>query len=990
MLACLAALQIGLSAGDSTPRPISQLGHTRWTLSDGAPAETEALAQTPDGYLWIGSRTRLVRFDGVRFVPFAPRHGDTIPSGGVRRLLTTRDSSLWIVWQTGAVSRFRDGRAVTYGQQDGLPEAFVVTESSRGTLVAGTANGLSRFANGKWQDMNREWRYPGTESKAAWFDSKDVLWAQTENRVVYLPLGSRQFLDPGMTLRWSSVTADFAETKDGDVWMAEFGRSAHTLPRLGDEHPITEVQVRAWTMLVDRKGSIWVGSGGDGLRRVIDPTRIRGKKIALLGPEAESFTEKDGLLSNVVLAMLEDREGNIWVSTLRGLERFRDGAFTPVAVRAAIRPVLFTTRDTTVWVVTFNYDANGLLTFNPRARRTPGAGKIIPSSLAQDSAGTVWITSDSLLLRLDGQRFVPVRLARHDATRIMALTFDPEGTLWLFDLRLGLLRLRQDSLVRVAALGRPGLRRAHLFSDSRGRIWIGQENGISLYDHGRLRLFDAAKRETPGEIYGFLEDRDGNVWAAGETGVAKFEDGHFRHFAERQRFPGAAVYGIVEDDDGAWWTVTRTGVLRVPPGEMRRALTDSNHVIRYRSFDSRDGLPGAIDASFFGPLIRRAADGRIWVATDSGVAWVNPRRLTLEPTPVAMIEAVRSNNVELPLTEVVALPPGTRDLEIDYTATTLSAPDRVQFRYRLDGEDRTWHDVGTRRRAYYSGLGPGTYRFRVAASTGGGVWHETATVLAFRVLPAWYETIWFRGSVVLLIGALGATAAALVQRRRHQRSQAALRGQYEATLAERARIAQDLHDTLLQGFAGVTLQLKAAELALPEQPDVAAETILRVQRLARESLREARERVWDMRRTELSANDLPAALEAIARDRTVGTELEVSVVTTGDRRRLTRPVEDAAFRIGREAIVNALRHAEPRRIEIHVEFGATKLRLEVRDDGRGFTTDEAEAARRRGHFGLTGARERAASLGGRCDIRARPEGGTVVGVELPLAESAVH
>lgn len=990
MLVCLAALQIGLFAVDSLPRPISELGHTRWTLKDGAPAETEALAQTIDGYLWIGTRTRLVRFDGVRFVPFRPPHGDTIPSGGVRRLLASRDGSLWIVWRTGAVSRFRAGRVVTYGEQDGLPAAFVVTESSTGTLVAGTANGLSRFANGKWLDVNREWHYPRSETRAAWFDSRDVLWAQTENRVVYLPSGIRRFVDPGMVLRGRPIVADFAETRDGAVWMAEYFRSVHTLPRLGDEHPIAEVQVSAWTILADRRGSLWVGSGGDGLRRVIDPAQIRGKTIARSGPAAESFTEKDGLLSNVVLAMLEDRGGDIWVATSRGLEQFRDGPFTPVTVRAAMRPLLFTTRDTTVWVLAFNYDGNELLTFNPRDRSTPEHSEFVLTSLAQDSAGTVWAVTDSLLLRLDGRRFVPVRLARHDAKSMMALAFDPKGTLWLFDVRLGLLRLRHDSLVRVAPLGHPRLQGVSLFSDSRGRIWIGQENGIALYDNGRLRLFDAAKRETPGEVYSFFEDRDGNVWAAGETGLAKFEDDHFRYFAARQRFPGATVSGIVEDDDGAWWIRTRTGVLRVSRGEMSRALADSNHVIAYRSFDQRDGFPGAIDPDSRGPLIRRAADGRIWVATDSGVAWVNPPRLTPEPTPVAMIEAVRSNNVELPPTEAMGLPSETQDLEIDYTATMLSAPDRVQFRYRLDGKDRTWHDAGTRRRAYYSGLGPGTYRFHVAASTGGGVWSGTEAVLAFRVLPAWYETIWLRGSIVLLVGALGALAAVLVQRRRHLRAQEALIGQYEATLAERARIAQDLHDTLLQGFAGATLQLKTAELALPGRPDVAAETIRRVQRLARESLREARERVWEMRQTDLSGSDLPSALEAIARDRSAGAGLEVSVVSTGERRRLTRSVEDAAFRIGREAIVNALRHSNARRIEIHVDFGATTLRLEVQDDGRGLTLDEAEEARKHGHFGLTGARERAASIGGRCDIRARPEGGTVVGVELPLIESGAH
>jgi signal transduction histidine kinase len=276
------------------------------------------------------------------------------------------------------------------------------------------------------------------------------------------------------------------------------------------------------------------------------------------------------------------------------------------------------------------------------------------------------------------------------------------------------------------------------------------------------------------------------------------------------------------------------------------------------------------------------------------------------------------------------------------------------------------------------------------AANDDGVESESDASLSFDVLPAWYQTIWFRALTVLLIAGLGAMVAALMQRVRHLRSQSALRAQYEATLAERTRIAQDLHDTLLQGFAGVTLQLKTAELALPEEPDVAVETIARVQQLARESLREARERVWDMREAGLGGEDLSAALETIARQRTAGSDVVVSVITTNQRRRLSRAVEDAAFRIGREAIVNSVRHASARRLEINVTFTPDRLRLEVHDDGIGFTPQDAEAARRNGHFGLSGARERAARLGGACDVRPRPGGGTIVAVDLPLVEAGAR
>jgi signal transduction histidine kinase len=215
----------------------------------------------------------------------------------------------------------------------------------------------------------------------------------------------------------------------------------------------------------------------------------------------------------------------------------------------------------------------------------------------------------------------------------------------------------------------------------------------------------------------------------------------------------------------------------------------------------------------------------------------------------------------------------------------------------------------------------------------------------------------------------------------------ALKTQYEATLAERARIAQDLHDTLLQGFAGVTLQLKTAELALPDQPDVATETLLRVQRLARESLREARERVWDMQQTDLLSDDLATAIESLARDRAAGTNIRIAIVTKGSPRRLTRLLEDVAFRIAREAIGNAIRHANAQRIEVVLDYAEELFRLEVRDDGRGFTAEQADVARRQGHFGLSGMRTSAARVGGRCEAASQPDGGTLVRLELPLSES---
>jgi signal transduction histidine kinase len=351
-----------------------------------------------------------------------------------------------------------------------------------------------------------------------------------------------------------------------------------------------------------------------------------------------------------------------------------------------------------------------------------------------------------------------------------------------------------------------------------------------------------------------------------------------------------------------------------------------------------------------------------------------------------LVETVRIHGRELAPSDVAAVAAGTSDLEIDYTATALSIAERVQFRYRLAGVDTTWREVGTRRRAYYTGLRPGSYRFLVGANSGDGHWHATGASWSFRVLPAWYQTGWFRALVVLLIGALGGLVVFLIQRRRHDLAQAELKHQYEIAMAERARIADDLHDTLLQGFAGVNLQLTAAELALPDQPEVAAATLVRVQHLTEESLREARERIWEMRETAAASDDLATALEMIARDRTVGMPIAVVVTTSGSPGRVPRSLGDAAFRIGREAIVNVVRHAGAGRIEIHLDFRESTFGLEVRDDGRGLSSVEADEARKHGHFGLGGMRDRAIQLGGRCEVRPRPGGGTIVALELPLVQ----
>jgi signal transduction histidine kinase/ligand-binding sensor domain-containing protein len=982
MLLLAAVVLAAVPVQDSvSTRPIHQFAHKTWTAQDGAPTEIRLLAQTGDGYLWLGTVSGLVRFDGMRFVPFQPRGNDTLPTAGVRALLTVRDGSLWIVWETGAVSHLVHGRLTNYGARDGLAAAFQLAESSRGDIVAGTEVGLARLTNGRWTDAGSEWGFTGTEARALWFDKRDALWVETADRVVYRPSGASKFLDPGWPLRRVAYQAKFAQAADGTIWFAEMARSVHTLHPVGDASPVSEVKVGAYSMLIDRKGSLWIGTRGDGLRRVRDPTAIRGRAVAQFGPEAEQFTESDGLLSNVIWDLLEDREGNIWVSSDRGLERFREGDLVPYTTRGGLRPRgVFANRDSSVWISAFA--TKEITRIGPRGRDDVHEPPCWCYRMAQDSLGDVWAFEDTMIVRFHGLTPKRVALQGQQVLAPDAMAIDPSGTIWLTDQSVGLTRIVRNRLDPVAPASEIG-RFTALFSDRAGRIWVGSEGKVILYDHAKLTVFGTAEGVKAGQISDLYEDRSGTIWAVGAGGIHKFERGQFRTFSERQDFPGRAVFGITEDDTGAWWLASRAGLLRLEPNELARAFADTSHILRYRVFDRLDGLPGAIGMTKL-KVLTRSADGKIWVAADEGVASIDPQNLGGNDVALnVLVESARIDGREMAASDLTTIPAGSSSLEIDYTATALSFPERVQFRYRLEGADPAWREVGTRRRAYYTDPRPASYRFRVSANNGDGKWVETAT-WSFRVLPAWHQTLWFRGSVVLLIGSVGGLIVALAQRSRHDRAQAELKRQYEIALGERVRVAEDLHDTLLQGFAGINLQLIAAELAIPNQPEVAAATLVRVQRLTEESLREARERVWEMRGAVMASEDLATALATIARDRTAGLSIAVEVTTTGTLRRLPPAIEDASFRIGREAIVNVVNHAEATRIEIHLDFRATTFNLEVRDNGRGVSPNEAAEARKRGHFGLSSIQNRASEIGGRCEVRPRPGGGTIVALELPL------
>ena len=974
------------------PRTITQYVHTAWTAKDGAPADVRALAQTTDGYLWLGGPGGLFRFDGARFVRFEPKAGEILPTTSVSGLLAGHDGSLWIIWQSGAVSHLTSGHLTSYSVAEGLPRTTSLIEDAAGLIMAGTDRGLTRLQHGVWRDIGPEWGYPAEPARVLYYDRAGTLWVFTGNRVVYLPRGQHQFVDAPKPVWFKEAEFDLqnlAEGPDSAIWISETGRSAHTIQRLGDHQPITEVQVGAQLVLFDRHGSLWVGSVGDGLRRVSDPTRITGQQVAQFGPEAEQFTTEQGLSGNVVNTGLEDREGNVWFGTLHGLDRFREAAFVPVPVPHPDRArILLGARDGSLWTSAWGdgsavqIDSVGRTLILPPRTALP--------ALVEDSLGELWGVDGRHLVRYRSGLFQAVALpGDHPPSHLFGITVDPAGALWLLDYEQGVFRFSNHLLTRVASRPRPVSSWGFLWADRSGRVWLGEYARVMLLDHGRVQEFGASDGVPPGSVLTFFEDRAGNTWVGGLGGLAKYEHDRFHLLTGASRSSLRSISGVIEDNDGGWWMASNQAVVRIAPAQLERALADSTYRVAYQSFDFLDGLPGTPQTTGPEPTAARTRDGRIWFATGNGLAYVDPRRIPRNSQPPSVqVETVKIDGREVAADSGLSLAHGVRDVEIDYTATSLSIPERVNFRYQFEGRETEWHDAGTRRQAYFTGLPPGAYRFRVIASNNDGVWNQVGATWSFRVVPAFYQTVWFLALCLLTGGGLIWWAATTVVRRRHRLATVLLKSQFDGALAERSRIAQDLHDTLLQGFAGVAMQLKRARVALPEQPDVADETLAVVERLTAEALRETRESVWDMGVTELDKVDLAEALEARARAAATGTNLVITLTTQGERRRLSRALETTAFRIGREAVANAVKHAEARRIDIEVEFAAAVLILRVRDDGRGFTEAEGEAARQTGHFGLTGMRERARRAGGSCEVHPRPEGGTVVVLELPLKEPA--
>ena len=482
-----------------------------------------------------------------------------------------------------------------------------------------------------------------------------------------------------------------------------------------------------------------------------------------------------------------------------------------------------------------------------------------------------------------------------------------------------------------------------------------------------------ARSPTSGAINNLLVDSDGSVWSATGDGLIRWKAGRTERLGSRNGLPCDSINAVVADDRGSLWLDAACGYIAVDRSELETWSRQPGYQLKTRVLDAFDGAQTGV--THFRPTAARSIDGKLWFANQNVVQEIDPAHLHLNAVPPPVhIEQVIADHKAYENTGELRLPPLTRDLEIDYTALSLAVPQKVRFRYQLEGRDADRQDPQGRRQAFYSDLAPGAYRFHVIASNNDGVWNETGATMGFTVLPAYYQTISFR----LLCCVIFAFLLWALYRLRLRQVAAGMQARLEERLAERERIARDLHDTLLQGFVSAYMQLDVANDRLP--PDSPAKPLVqRVLDLMKQVSEEGRNAIRSLRSSGSDGNDLDQVLLRVQEELPAQSPVDFR---EGKHRQLYPVIREEACRIAREAIINAFRHANATSIEVEIEYGIRRLGITVRDNGCGIDSKMLRTGRE-GHWGLSNMRERAEKIGAKLDVLSRPGGGTEVQLYVP-------
>ena len=960
-------------------RTLTQFHHTAWTAKDGAPSQITALAQTEDGYLWIGSARGLFKFDGVEFEPYVPRAGVSLPAHNITALLATPDGGLWIAFRSSGLGFLKDGQMKVFSRPEELPksEVFCLARDLDGRIWAGTLRGLALFDGARWLEIANDWNLTSQRIWSMFTDRDGTFWVAIGETIAFLPRGSKSFQHTGIrTIGVPQIT----QGKDGRLWKTEWSNPVRTIPVATNESATndTEIQVVAYKLHFDRDGSLWMLVGKDGIMRVRFPEKLGKRKLTRDSIEVESFSARDGLTDNTAGNIVEDHEGNIWVSSTKGLDRFSHSHFVSVSLPPTyVSLTLLAGEGGDVWV--------GSTSRNPLLRVSgekiiKESGPMEVASFFRDSGGTVWWGGSAGIWKQKNDRFefFPQPAGSHEWFWEIFPAHE-SGGLWTRFGDLGLVHFKDGIWTKPEKpKGLPERVPSSSFNDQFGRTWLGYSSGeVCFIKDGEVKSFSRDDGLDIGKIK-VIRGRGARIWLGGETGLAVYNFGRFST-VKTAKDPLSSVSGIVETEHGDLWLNGIPGIIYIPSGEVRQLIDNPDYQVSYHLYNILDGIPGGPQMNYTASTAVEASDGRIWFATDNGLTWINPPRIKRNnlPPPV-VVKSLATDQKTYQLTETLELPKGTQNLRISYTALSLSVPERVRFKYRLEGFDENWRDAGTHREASFTNLGPGAYRFRVIAANNDGVWNEEGAALEFTILPMFYQTNWFLALCAGVVGLL----ALLGYKWRVRQVKNLLHLQFQERLSERTRIAQDLHDKLLQGFVSAKLQLFTEVHDLPpETPKT--KRLKGIYELLGQLIEEGRNTVKDLRASEYDEfTDFEKEFLKIREVFDSGKNVDFKIVVSGTQRLLHPLVGNEMLQIGHEAVINALLHSRATTIEIEIEYGLKSLNLIVRDNGCGIDSEILRSGRE-GHWGLTGMRERAERIKAQIKIWSRVNGGTEVVVSVP-------
>ena len=969
-----------------------------WQADDGLPQGTvTSIAQTPDGYLWLGTQNGLVRFDGARFKVFNANNTPAIKNNRVVQVFADHEGALWVGAEQGNVVRCANGR-FTGLEMPGRGSTFNYArvfsdDASRSLWVVSCEWQLLQLGQGGFEVRSTNWNLSSLRPDAVASDLNGAVCVGTEKELAVMRGNAFQTL-------WSQTNEDnfqvdfLAGSREAGWWVAGNRR----LRRFADGKFVVDLGAYSWTnqpvycLYEDRRHRLWVATMGAGLFRY-DPD---GTVLHL--------TVSEGLPTDFVRCVTEDREGNIWAGTEGGgLCRLKPSIFENIGVRQGLASdqvmSVCESSNGDVWI---GMNGSGIDRLRQGRVEHYNASRGLMNghvwSMLQDRAGDIWAGTWGGLFKLDHDRFVNVSDGTLIGGVVLALYEDLEGKLWVGQQAYGTLPYIQND--QRQAINIPGtsanLDVRAMAEDAQGNLWVGTESeGLYRRQDGKWTHFGRLDGLENESIWSLHADSENALWIGTCGGLSRWHDGKMTTWTSKDGLVNDVICQILEDDHGNLWLGSYGGVFSVNKADLVRSAGQPDKFIHCIGYKRADGLPSIECEGGFQPAGYKSRDGRLWFPTIKGFAVVDPEHVVKNPVPpIVLIEdlLVDTQAVDA-MSGPLVVPPGKNRLEFHYTATSLTAPEKVRFKYRLENSEKEWMDAGSRRIATYGRLAPGNYVFHVIACNNDEVWNEQGATLAITVLPFFWQTGWFLFlSVAVLVAATFVTVRFVVTRRLQLKLE---RLEHEQMVhRERARIAKDIHDDL---GASVTEIAILSDLA--QNPDLpAADARADLQKIVTKTKTLTQlldEIVWAVNPQRDSLENFVSYTCSYAED-------FLGVAKISCRLQLPPMVPDIALRtdvrhglflVVKEALNNVVKHAGASTVEIRMEAQPDEFVVSISDNGRGFTPPAFTTASPEGAGqktkqapgeGLGNMRARVESLGGRFEIFSRPGGGTQVRIKLPI------